>query len=321
MKQLFFSIVLLLSITVYGQDSNPFDNPKTKAAIEAYRYICFKNYSLNFLKQKHPIVEKKAMLNLSKFKVKYGKGETKIKEYLIKNIGEKKVIELQNQIQTSSEDLYKESINWDDPKLLKLIDEIIDLEKIENGKFERTLVGFQFNDKPIEELNAGFLQKVVKTNEYDSQKIRWQINVPTSWESVESSVSGKIQKHFKYNYGALNIDLLVFGESFNTSKNRTIPQKELDKIFKTANNIKNGKLVSKSKTIINKNEAYIFEYNLNPGEKIGDKFINTILYKGNSLYVLAYSIKKSTIEQDLNVELKKYRPVFNIINNSFKFYL
>jgi hypothetical protein len=320
MKQLFFSIILLLSITVYGQDSNPFDNPKTKAAIEAYIYVCIMENSLGFLKEKYPNVEQKASLNLSKFKVKYGKGEAKIKEYLFKNLREDKIIELQNQIQKTSEEVIKEFDKWDEPKSLISIDQIIDLEKIENGKYARTLVGFQFNDKPIEELNAGFLQKVVKTNEFDSQKIRWQINVPTSWESVESSVSGNVQKRFKYNYGALNIDLLVFGESFNVSRNRTIPQKELDKILKAGNTIKNGKLASKSKTIINKKVAYVFEYDLNPGG-IADKIINSFIFTGNGFYSISYLIKKNSVKQDLNVELKKYRPVFNIINNSFKFYL
>jgi hypothetical protein len=276
--------------------------------------------SLGFLKEKYPNVEQKASLNLSKFKVKYGKGEAKIKEYLFKNLREDKIIELQNQIQKTSEEVIKEFDKWDEPKSLKSIDQIIDLEKIENGKYARTLVGFQFNDKPIEELNAGFLQKVVKTNEFDSQKIRWQINVPTSWESVESSVSGNVQKHFKYNYGALNIDLFVFGESFNVSRNRTIPQKDLDKILKVGSTIKNGKMVSKSKTIINKKVAYVFEYNLNPGE-IADKTINTFIFTGNGFYSIGYLIKKNSVKQDLNNELKKYRPVFNIINNSFKFYL
>lgn len=320
MKLLLFSIVFLLSVTVYGQDSNPFDNPKTKAAIEAYTLVSVIENSLSFLKDKYPNVEQKASLNLSKFKVKYGKGEAKIKEYLFKNLREEKIIELQNQIQKASEVVIKEFDKWDEPKSLKSIDKINDLEKLENGKLARTLVGFQFNDKPIEELNAGFIQKVVKTNEYDSEKIRWQINVPTSWESVESSVSGNVQKHFKYNFGSLNIDLFVFGESFNVSRNRTIPQKDLDKILKAGNTIKNGKLASKSKTIINKKVAYVFEYNLNPGG-IADKTINTFIITGNGFYSISYLIKKNTTEQDLNNELKKYRPVFNIINNSFKFYL
>lgn len=321
-----FSLIGILVLLIVSSSLNGIcqeigiKKPKYHRLSQTYGYLQAQQYTLDKIKEKFPDLSLEILKAELEFKTNFGKSLQNIKNYLHEQLGDK----YYNYENITSAEL-KRVLGTQIFDKTSAIEYLVKVENRAKGKIEspvlETILSFQFQDYPEEELKAGCI-KIFKTKGHVKAKnTDWQISIPISWQSKESNSPNIVQMFCSdFGDGSEQIFLMVknldFPKGFKTTKK---DQQELfTELSMKAMVPKGMKCLSCKKIRIYSNPGGMLELETtvdNIGVQVKSKMLQFMFSRNNKLYTLHCSVA-SIENEDLKIRFEKYLPLFKLVANS-----
>lgn len=323
------SIIGLLIFTlsslnnIWGQTIPIVKKTKYERVTQTYEFVKIQDGFLSLFKKQFPQLELNILKSELAFNTTFGKSNEGMKKYLNEFIGEVEFNKYEGRLNSDMKTAL-ENISFVEQDAVNFIG---DVEKRAKGIIDtpilETLLYFQYTSNPQGEFLAGFTTKYSTKGHSKSKNTDWQIKIPKSWKAEEGERPNIIQK-FTSDYGNGNesfmllvneLDLPVGYKMTNDELNSFFSEKEMNTLMTTTNR----KFISFSKMTIENNIGGMVEceqISERMGVQIKMRLVQFMFIKENKMYILFGSVSSSDILMDLEVEMKKYLPLFKQIVNS-----
>ncbi len=321
-KLILFVIIILAVLSSYSQTERENVNKNEMNAMNAYTYIYGQELVLERIIKELPEYEFKIIIAQNSFNLAFGEVKKNIVTYLNEKMLNKKIEFIQNLAKKNLDSLYEKfEINSEFAEAyLKDVD--ARTKGIIPSPIFETILYFQYMNRPHLEFIGGFTQTFKTKSHAKSKNTDWQIKVPLSWKATEASRPNIIQ-NFSSDFfeGKRMISLAV--KNLELKKGETFSEKEINEYF-SENNAKNmigsgSSLVSFVKMTFDGNKGCMLIYE-DILERLDSKIKSqavmfSFIYKAN-YYNVTCAVITLNLEEDLNIEMKKYLPLFKLVANS-----
>ncbi len=323
------SVLLVIFITLQtvilsAQSQASLRTPKFQRVETAYAYIMQTENYFKLLYASHPKLQSEIEKSKALFSSSYGIAKVNMKQYLIDFYGKEKFQIFEN----GFSDILNENLSdlLSDMSTEHAAYQIIELiNKRSNGDVPpetlRTILHFQFLEKPLLEFTKGYTYTFKTKNHQKSKGTDWQLNIPYSWLAEEGNRPNIIQKFTSDVGDGFQMIMLMVYDLPSEYKNLT--EDEIDQQFDETDfeSIlpEDATLLSFNKITIEgcKGGMLIFE---KTGERLDIKMEMQIclffFVKDRQNYQIMCTVSSDDNNKDLTKEMEKFLLLFKSVANT-----
>jgi hypothetical protein len=314
------SVLITAFLYGYSQEDIILQKTKFERVNQAYGYLLGQEYSLDRIKNRYPDLSMQVLTARTAFGTSFKLARTNITDYLKNFYGTK-----YNDVDAKLNKKIDSTISLVAINKADAVSFIIEVKKRSTGKITspilETLLSFEYQDRPEEELSAGSYKVFNTKGHPKSKNTDWQIKFPKSWCEKEG-IRPNIIKVLTSDYGSGLESVTLMVKDLKLPKGTKISQNEILAQF-SENGLKqgvpNGARFISGKRITLDNYVggmLVVEQKMERVDiTVKMRIIQFSFYRDGKIYMLQCGIMGKENE-NLDMRYGKFLPLYKLMANS-----
>ncbi|UUF13026.1 MULTISPECIES: hypothetical protein [Flavobacterium] len=286
-------------------------SPKVQLAIETYAFLKAQSAALKKVAMQFPCFTKEVRSLEKNAQAVFGRAEKNIEHFLQEELNDSQFTSLEKHIDSLVKEQLKNPI-----QKKKYADEFLEniKDKIEFSKdaaVHKGIISFAYHDAPHQEVTDGHSVKFTIEGHPKAEETVLTLPIPKSWTAQEAEMPATVQEFTSCDGKGNEKILILIHELPQEYQNFVLTEKSVLEMIPTQSRlIRTEPITIDNRTGIMVEIEEILDL---PTNKMKVRMLQYMLAHEQKLFCLQGSIGPVSMHQNLDLEMRKYEPLFSLV--------